>query len=111
MLVEKTGPPAVSVLEDLHALGALCGFAALLAAWGYPLWGEAWGVLCPLRELTGNDFHILPIEPRHTAVLIDLAFHHRDPFDRLLVAQAISEQIPLVSGDPALDAYPVTRLW
>ena len=63
------------------------------------------------RELTGNDFRILPIEPRHTAVLIDLPFHHRDPFDRLLVAQAISEQIPLVSGDTALDAYPVTRLW
>jgi len=46
-------PPVASIVEDLHALGALCGFAALLAAWGYPLWGESWGVLCPLRELTG----------------------------------------------------------
>jgi PIN domain nuclease of toxin-antitoxin system len=63
------------------------------------------------RELATNDFGILPIEPRHAAILTDLPFHHRDPFDRLLVAQAISEQIPLVSGDPALDAYPVTRLW
>lgn len=63
------------------------------------------------RELAGNNFRILPIEPRHTAGLIDLPFHHRDPFDRLLVAQAMAEQIPLVSADPALDAYPVTRLW
>jgi len=46
-------PTARSVFEDLHALGALSGFAVLLAAWGYPLWGEAWGLLCPLRELTG----------------------------------------------------------
>jgi PIN domain nuclease of toxin-antitoxin system len=63
------------------------------------------------RQLAGNDFRILPIEPQHTAALIDLPFHHRDPFDRLLIAQAISEEIPLVSADPALDAYPVTRLW
>jgi PIN domain nuclease of toxin-antitoxin system len=63
------------------------------------------------RELANNDFRILPMEPRHTAVLTELPFHHRDPFDRLLVAQAMSEQVPLVSGDPALDAYPVTRLW
>jgi PIN domain nuclease of toxin-antitoxin system len=43
--------------------------------------------------------------------LTTLPFHHRDPFDRLLVAQAMVEQIPIVSGDSALDAYSVTRLW
>lgn len=63
------------------------------------------------RELAANNFSILPIEPRHTALLTDLPFHHRDPFDRLLVAQAKAEQIPLVSADPALDAYSVTRIW
>ncbi|MFZ1537738.1 MAG: type II toxin-antitoxin system VapC family toxin [Chromatiaceae bacterium] len=63
------------------------------------------------RELAANDFGILSIEPRHTAVLTDLPFHHRDPFDRLLVAQAMAEQVPLVSADPALDAYGVKRLW
>jgi PIN domain nuclease of toxin-antitoxin system len=40
-----------------------------------------------------------------------MPFHHRDPFDRLLIAQATVEQIPLVSNDTAFDAYPVTRLW
>jgi PIN domain nuclease of toxin-antitoxin system len=59
----------------------------------------------------GNQFQILPIDPRHTSVLIELPHHHRDPFDRLLVAQATAEGVPLVSGDIALDAYQITRLW
>ena len=63
------------------------------------------------REIATNDFRILPIEPKHTAVLIILPYHHRDPFDRLLVAQAMAEDIPIVSVDLAFDAYPVTRLW
>lgn len=63
------------------------------------------------RELAINHFSILPIEPRHTAILTELPFHHRDPFDRLLVAQAICEKIPLVSADPGLNAYAMTRLW
>jgi PIN domain nuclease of toxin-antitoxin system len=58
-----------------------------------------------------NGFHYLHIEPRHTAALIPLLYHHRDPFDRLLIAQAMIEQIPIISGDPAFDAYPITRLW
>jgi PIN domain nuclease of toxin-antitoxin system len=64
-----------------------------------------------VREgLFGNGFIILPVEPHHTALLTTLPFHHRDPFDRLLVAQAIAEAVPIVSGDAAFDAYPVTRL-
>jgi PIN domain nuclease of toxin-antitoxin system len=63
------------------------------------------------RGIGGNGFGILPIEPRHVAALTTLPFHHRDPFDRLLIAQAMVEGIPLVSGDAALDAYPITRMW
>jgi len=40
-----------------------------------------------------------------------LPFDHRDPFDRLLIAQAILEAMPIVSVDAALNAYPITRLW
>ena len=58
-----------------------------------------------------NNFPILPVDPRHTAVLVSLPLHHKDPFDRLMIAQAMVEGIPLVSADPALDAYPITRLW
>ena len=58
-------------------------------------------------------FHILNIEPAHTARLAALAFppNHKDPFDRLLVAQAIVEQVAIVSSDEPLDAYPVHRIW
>jgi PIN domain nuclease of toxin-antitoxin system len=63
------------------------------------------------REIAINRFNILPIEPRHVAPLTTLPFHHKDPFDRLLVAQAMVEQIPLVSNDSDLDAYPIRRLW
>ncbi|OGG53970.1 MAG: hypothetical protein A3F84_04730, partial [Candidatus Handelsmanbacteria bacterium RIFCSPLOWO2_12_FULL_64_10] len=51
------------------------------------------------RELATNQFRILPIEPRHTAVLTSLPFHHRDPFDRLLVAQAMVENMTLFTRD------------
>jgi PIN domain nuclease of toxin-antitoxin system len=63
------------------------------------------------RGIAGNGFEILPIELKHAVVLTVLPFHHRDPFDRLLIAQAMAEQIPIISNDPAFDAYPITRLW
>ncbi len=58
-----------------------------------------------------NGFGVLPIEPKHTAVVATLPFHHKDPFDRLLIAQALAEGIPLVSADPKFDRYGVHRLW
>ena len=61
--------------------------------------------------LNKYGFAILPVEPKHTARVIGLPFHHKDPFDRLLVAQALVENIPIISNDPALDAYGVKRLW
>mgnify|MGYP001225737183 CR=1 FL=1 len=63
------------------------------------------------RELMINDFSILPILPRHTALLTNLPFHHRDPFDRLLIAQSMAEAIPLVSCDQNFDAYAISRIW
>jgi len=63
------------------------------------------------HAIFANGFLILPVEPKHTADLISLPYHHKDPFDRLLVAQARVESIPLVSADSVLDQYGVTRLW
>lgn len=63
------------------------------------------------RGIAGNGFGILPVEPGHTAALIALPFHHRDPFDRLLIAQAMVEKLSVVSADAIFDAYPITRLW
>jgi PIN domain nuclease of toxin-antitoxin system len=63
------------------------------------------------RQTVYSEFTLLPISLKHAAVVASLPFHHRDPFDRLLVAQAISEGIPIVSIDRALDLYPLTRIW
>jgi PIN domain nuclease of toxin-antitoxin system len=63
------------------------------------------------REIADNDFRILPIEPKHTALLTTMPLHHKDPFDRLLVAQSTVEGIPLVGADPQLDAYGINRIW
>ena len=61
--------------------------------------------------LNQYDFHILPITPQHTETVITLPFHHKDPFDRLLIAQAIVEKIPIVSVDTILDKYAIQRIW
>ena len=63
------------------------------------------------RELPRNGFDLLPIELRHVAYVELLPEHHKDPFDRLLTAQSLLETIPIVSVDPAFDAYGVTRFW
>lgn len=62
-------------------------------------------------ELAANDFQLLSIEFKHVAKVEALQFHHRDPFDRLLAAQALTEKISLVSADEVFDAYGVKRLW
>jgi len=63
------------------------------------------------RGIVGNDFAILAIEPKHTSLLTTLPLYHKDPFDRLLVAQARIENMAIVSADDALDAYGVQRAW
>lgn len=62
-------------------------------------------------RLLQSGFTLLPIGVRHLGVVATLPFHHRDPFDRLIVAQAVIEQVPIVSSDAAFDAYLVNRLW
>jgi PIN domain nuclease of toxin-antitoxin system len=58
-----------------------------------------------------NNFVILPIEVKHTAVLTTLPHHHGDPFDRLIISQAMVEKVQVVSADAKFDSYPVQRLW
>ena len=62
-------------------------------------------------EMERNDLQILPIVPRHATEVARLPFFHRDPFDRMLVAQAIVEKIPVISADLAFDLYGIERLW
>jgi PIN domain nuclease of toxin-antitoxin system len=61
--------------------------------------------------LESLGFSILPIQTRHLHRYCALPLHHRDPFDRLLVAQALSDGLTVIGDDAAFDAYGVTRLW
>lgn len=61
-----------------------------------------------IQDIVGN---VLPITLTHIAVVESLPHHHRDPFDRLLVSQALVEGAVLLSADEALDAYSVPRIW
>lgn len=63
------------------------------------------------EQLLTNDFTLLPISVSHSARVVELPFHHRDPFDRLIIAQSLVEQIPVVSSDGLFDLYGVTRIW
>jgi PIN domain nuclease of toxin-antitoxin system len=58
-----------------------------------------------------SGLQMLPVEWPHAAAVETLPFHHRDPFDRLLVAQAQIEDLAIVSGDPAFRKYDVRTLW
>jgi PIN domain nuclease of toxin-antitoxin system len=62
-------------------------------------------------HISANDIKILPILPKHTAMLTTMELHHKDPFDRLLLAQALTENIPIISADTQFDAYSVQRFW
>ena len=71
---------------------------------------EPFGEYIP-NQLTINRFDILPIQVEHTAQIIEMPQHHRDPFDRLIIAQSLVENIPLLSVDVIFDDYGVQRIW
>jgi len=63
------------------------------------------------EQLAANGFRALAIDLKHTARVASLPFHHRDPFDRLLVAQALEEDLAIVTVDPIFAKYGVKRVW
>jgi len=63
------------------------------------------------EQLERNGFRLLPIEWGHLIRVSSLPLHHRDPFDRLIIAQSLMENMTVVSADQAFDAYGVTRFW
>ena len=63
------------------------------------------------RELAINNFELLPISLEHATAVEGLPQFHRDPFDRMLVAQAQSLHCAIVSADAVLDQYGVGRIW
>jgi PIN domain nuclease of toxin-antitoxin system len=62
-------------------------------------------------EVHGNAIQVLAIEAEHLDRLSSLPFHHKDPFDRLMIAQSFAANTPLISKDSAFGAYGVKTIW
>lgn len=63
------------------------------------------------QQLTLNRIDLLNITLEHISRVALLPFHHRDPFDRLLIAQSQCDNLPILSADVAFEAYGIERLW
>lgn len=63
------------------------------------------------EQLAENAITVLPIAMEDLNTVVQLPLFHRDPFDRLLIAQAMNRALPLVSNDAYFGQYPVTILW
>ena len=61
--------------------------------------------------MSHNGFGLLEASLEHVCRVADMPSHHRDPFDRVFVAQSLVEEIPIVSNERVFDAYGVTRIW
>ncbi|MEO6232330.1 MAG: type II toxin-antitoxin system VapC family toxin [Ferruginibacter sp.] len=63
------------------------------------------------EEISNNNFEMVPITFQDTLILSSLPFHHRDPFDRLLIAQGINNKFTIISKDQHFNSYKIKVLW
>jgi PIN domain nuclease of toxin-antitoxin system len=64
-----------------------------------------------VEQMSANAFVLLNIDIAHVGQVEKLPPHHGDPFDRLLIAQALIEDIPIIAADPVFGRYGVKRIW
>jgi PIN domain nuclease of toxin-antitoxin system len=63
------------------------------------------------KKMDENGFKLLPVNFEHTLILKDLPLHHRDPFDRMIIAQSISEDLTIISREKNFSLNPIKLLW
>jgi PIN domain nuclease of toxin-antitoxin system len=110
----KLSSQAISILEN----GNNILFLSLVSVWEIQIKVQL-GKLkldIPLADLVAdqtriNDIQILPLKLSHIWTLDTLPYYHKDPFDRLLIAQAITENLIILSIDSVFDSYPIQKLW
>ena len=109
-LSERAGELIADGANDVYFSAASAWEIAIKAGLGrIRLPDEAW-TFTP-QQLERNAFQALPVHVAHAVAVIALPDTHRDPFDRILVAQAMSEGLTIVSADPELARYAVPVLW
>lgn len=111
---EKLSESALKALEDEHNRLIL----SVVSVWEMQIKAQLgkMKLSLPLKDLIesqqqANELEILPVRIEHVFELDNLPLHHKDPFDRLLLAQSIVENATIVSIDPRLSAYSVSLLW
>lgn len=115
LVAPKVTPAALAALDEAEQV-----FLSPVTLWEIGLKGSG----------KGFDFHIpddwetvlpahaeryriswLPISAHHCRLIQDLPFHHKDPFDRMLIAQALVENLTVIGSDDRFDDYGVKRIW
>ncbi len=71
---------------------------------------DSFGNFIP-SQIQRNDIEILPVTLPHLEKVSTLPFHHKDPFDRLIIAQSTVENLPIISSDAAFNSYGIERIW
>jgi PIN domain nuclease of toxin-antitoxin system len=110
----KLPPSVAACIEDPDAglfvsVGSLWEMTIKASRKGLQFGGPVGEVIPP--RLAENAIQIIEVLPRDLVFVEALAFIHRDPFDRLFVAQAQARGLTLVTGDPFIARYPVPILW
>lgn len=106
LLWARTEPERLTPGEQQTLIAAQPCYVSAVCLWEF-------GILMGRGRIETNSsllevppgFDLLPISPRHCKTLLGLPMHHRDPFDRMLIAQAQAEHVPLLTRDQAMTAY------
>ncbi|MDR1558213.1 MAG: type II toxin-antitoxin system VapC family toxin [Clostridiales bacterium] len=110
---EPISDKAMAIVEDVTAEV----FVSIASAWeiaikiGLGKLKYDDGVSAFFDDVKLNDFRILSVEEAHIEQIEALEYHHRDPFDRLLIATAIAEDMTFISADENVPKYDVKWLW
>jgi PIN domain nuclease of toxin-antitoxin system len=102
----RTAPEKLRVTERRALDSAALRFVSAVSLWEVALLASRGRIAADQRLFAMPDsFDLLPVLPAHCRQLLDLPPHHRDPFDRMLIAQACTEGLTLITRDRAMTAY------
>lgn len=107
---DSLSPPARAALES----GATPAYLSAASVWEISIKRRSGKLTAPddlVAQAQAIGFEPLPIGFDHAQLAGELPLHHRDPFDRMLVAQALAETLTIVTKDPQFGAYGVKTLW
>ncbi len=111
-------PQLPSPVRDVIADGRNELFLSAASCWEIAIKAQLGKLTLPARpdvfiadQMTSNAVQGLPVEASHALHVFHLPSHHRDPFDRMLIAQSQLENLPIITSDPLFSKYKVKTIW